>query len=343
MKREVLLVDDVEAILNSIREGLQEYQDDFSVVTVGNGKAAIERLKERHVSLVVTDLKMPETDGFALLAHVMEFYPDIPVIVMTGYSNAQMERLAHRGGAIGYVAKPFKIEDLAKKILTALRRESDGGKLHSVSSGMFLQLIEMEQKTCTIRIQDRSSEKRGVLFFRQGELMDSRINGLKGLDAAYTIFGWEEVNLSIQNSCPIKEKKLEGELQAILLEAMRRKDEREKRGPGGGNGNKANGSDGFQGRKEEGLPDAKEGIRRRIGEEMATRYGVEGIRYDNSWDGLLGQMRRIGKSFNFGSLRLVYMDQGEMKDMILLPGEKTVSLFVDNKCPRDRIVKVLMQ
>ncbi|MFZ0450989.1 MAG: response regulator [Desulfatiglandaceae bacterium] len=341
MRREVLLVDDVKAILNSIREGLEEYQENFSVVTAGNGKVAIEKLKERQISLVVTDLKMPETDGFSLLSHIMAFYPDIPVIVMTGYSNAEMERLAQRGGAIGYIAKPFKIEDLAKKILTALRRESDGGKLHSVSSGMFLQLIEMEQKTCTIRIQDRDSEKRGVLFFREGELMDSRINGLKGLDAAYTIFGWEEVNLSIQNSCPIKKKRLEGELQAILLEAMRRKDEREKRKPKGGKN--ANGSAVSPGRKENGLPDATEIIRRKIGKEMGTRCGVEGIRYDNSWDGLLGQMRRIGKSFNYGSLRLVYMDQGGMKDMILLSGEKTISIFVNNKCPRDRIVKVLMQ
>jgi len=341
VKREVLLVEDVEAILNSIREGLEEYQESFSVASACNGQVAIERLRERHISLVVTDLKMPEADGFQLLSHVMEFYPDIPVIVMTGYSNTEMERLAQRGGAIGYIAKPFKIEDLAKKILNALRRESDGGKLHSVSSGMFLQLIEMEQKTCTIRIQDRSSRQQGVLFFKEGELMDSRINGLKGLDAAYTIFGWEEVNLSIQNSCPVEKKKLEGELQAILFEAMRLKDEREKKKKKLGEG--ASGSAVFPGRNEKGIPDATEIVRRKIGKEMGTRCGVEGIRYDNSWDGLLGQMRRIGKSFNFGSLRLVYMDQGGTKDTILLPTEKTVSLFVNNRCPRDRIVKVLMK
>lgn len=341
MRREVLLVDDVKGILNSIQEGLAQYQESFSVVTAGNGKAAIEKLKERHISLVVTDLKMPETDGFGLLSHVMEFYPDIPVIVMTGYSNPEMERMAHRGGAIGYIPKPFKIRDLAKKILTVLRRESDGGKLHSVSSGMFLQLVEMEQKTCTIRIQDKLSKQRGVLFFNEGELMDSRINGLKGLEAAYTIFGWEEVNLSIQNSCPIKEKKLEGELQAILLEAMRQKDEREKRNPNG-NGNGI-GAASLSGRRRKGVPDAEETIRRKIGKEMGARCGVEGIRHDNGWDGLLGQMRRIGKSFNFGALRLVYLDHGEEKDTILLPGEKTVSVFVDNKCARDRLVKVLME
>ncbi len=124
-----------------------------------------------------------------------------------------------------YITKPFRVEDLASEIQRTLKREADGGTLHDVSSGMFLQLIEMEQKTCTIRIADSRNQKQGVLYFRDGDLLDARINGLKGEKAAHEIFSWDEVTLSIQNGCPLTEKRIQGELQAILLEAMRLKDE----------------------------------------------------------------------------------------------------------------------
>ncbi len=57
----------------------------------------------------------------------------------------------------------------------------------------------MEQKTCTIRLEDKSTAEKGILFFSEGELLDARVNNLKGESAAYKIFSWEEVNLSIQN------------------------------------------------------------------------------------------------------------------------------------------------
>ena len=188
MIKKVLIVDDDQEMLLSLKEGFEKHNGTFSVLMAGDGLIAVEKLKENTISLVITDLRMPRMDGFALLALIMEQYPDIPVIIITGYSTPEMERLAQEGGAVGYVEKPFMIDDLAKKVLATLRKESEGGTLHSVSSGMFLQLIEMEQKTCTIRLVDKSSGKQGVLFFRDGELLDARTNGLKGEQAAYKIF-----------------------------------------------------------------------------------------------------------------------------------------------------------
>ena len=198
MIKKVLIVDDDQEMLLSLKEGLEKYDETFSVLMAGDGLIAVEKLKRHPISLVVTDLKMPRMDGFGLLSHIMEEYPDIPVIMITGYSTPDMEKLARDGGAVGYIEKPFMLENLARKVLTALRKESEGGTLHSVSSGMFLQLIEMEQKTCTIRLVDKSSGRQGVLFFHEGDLLDARVNGSQGETAAYEIFSWEEVNLSIQ-------------------------------------------------------------------------------------------------------------------------------------------------
>ena len=226
MRKNILFADNEHELLYSLKQQLSEYREAISVISVESGKRAIEKLAQEEISLVITDLNMPNTDGFGLLSHVKECYPDIPVIVTTEYSTPEMESLIFEAGAVGCVEKPFKVGVLAELIFDWLQHETDGGILRNISSGMFLQLIEMEQKTCTIRLKNMTSGKGGVLFFRNGELLDARVNGVaKGEEAAYLMFSWDEVTLYIQNSCRCYDKNIEGNLQAILLEAMRLKDE----------------------------------------------------------------------------------------------------------------------
>ena len=165
MGKEVLIVDDDIVGLRIIKKKLEIHQDVFSVVTAPNGLDAVKILKEKNISLVVTDLRMPGMDGFALLAHITDTYPDIPVIIITAYDMPKTKKVVLKGGAAGYIKKPFLMDDLAKQIVTTLEKQSDGGKLYNASLEMFIQLIEMEQKTCTIRITNKESEKIGVLFY----------------------------------------------------------------------------------------------------------------------------------------------------------------------------------
>lgn len=331
MIKKVLIVDDDMEMLLSLKEGLKRYNDTFSVYIAGDGIAAIEKLEKYSVSLVVTDLKMPRKDGLSLLGHIMEHYPGIPVIIITGYSTNEMERLALEGGAVGYIAKPFMIEDLAKKILSTLRKESEGGTLHSVSSGMFLQLIEMEEKTCTIRIVDQTSKMRGILFFKNGELLDARVKGKKGEAAAYEIFSWDEVSLSIENECAQKQKTIHSELQSILLEAMRLKDEASQEK-----------SDAFPKNEERGdKPDFLMNIRNKLENELGKRCGLDDLYHDDSWDGLISEISQIGEFFDAGTFKLGYLDRGESRDFILIPGEETTVILVSQNCPRDRVIEML--
>ncbi len=271
-------------------------------------------------------------DGFALLTHIMENYPDIPVIIITGYSTPEMERLARKGGAVGYIAKPFMLENLAKRIMLTLRKETEGGTLHSVSSGIFLQLMEMEQKTCTIRLVDKSTDEKGVLFFQDGELLDARVNNLQGKPAAFKIFSWEEVNISIQNVCPKMENKIESELQSLILEAARLKDESRKE-------------------KEEVVEevnvqevkasDTVGDIKNKIEKQVGSKCGLEDIYIDPSLDDWAAQMSSVGNFFGIGKLKVCYLDKGESSDTILLPGKNTTVISVGSKCPKDKIIQVL--
>ena len=336
MIKNVLIVDDDQEMLVALENGFKKYSDTFLVVTAEDGRKAIDILRKKTISLVVTDLKMPGLDGFGLLQHIMQHFPGIPVVVITGYSTPKMEKLAREGGAVGYIAKPFMLDSLARKIMSTLRKESDGGTLHSVSSGIFLQLIEMEQKTCTIRLYDKESGQEGILFFKDGELLDARVSDLQGKPAAFRLFSWNKVSISIQNVCPPIENIILSDLQPLILEAMRLKDET----------------------ATEIEPSAQQAlaepavhpvaaadpigeIKKMLEDRIGSLYGLEDIYRDHSWDGLLQQMVEVGDFFNTGALRLCFLDKGEAFDYIMLPGKKTTVMMMSPKCPRDKIIQVL--
>jgi CheY-like chemotaxis protein len=336
MVKNILIVDDDREMLLALREGLNKYRDTFTVTMAPDGREAVQVLETSVVSLVVTDLKMPHIDGFELLAHIMQHYPEIPVIIITGYSTSELERLALEGGAVGYIAKPFLIENLAHQILTTLRKESEGGTLHSVSSGIFLQLMEMEQKTCTIRLENKQNGRKGVLFFSNGELFDARMNDSCGKPAAYEIFAWDEVNLSIQNGCVLKKNRIRQDVQSLMLESMRRKDE-------SGDARLRDGSMDPAAARARRHEQMGRDLRDRIEMAIGPRCEAEYIRIDNVWHNRIDRFRNAGQLFALGRLLAGFVDMGEPKDYVLVPGQRAAVLKVDPKCPREKILRVLTE
>lgn len=81
------------------------------------------------VDLVVTDLNMPEMDGFELLAYTRKNHPSIPVIVMTAFDTSDIEKKLHALDIFGYIEKPFELKDLTNMILNGLVLSSKGGDI----------------------------------------------------------------------------------------------------------------------------------------------------------------------------------------------------------------------
>jgi len=330
MVKKVLIVDDNQEALLSLKEGMEKYRDTFEVVIAGDGKAAVSKLVRHAVDLVVTDLKMPRMDGFGVLAYVRENLPEIPVIIMSGFSTPETQVLARKRGAAGYLDKPFKIKYLAKIILTLLKTQSDGGRLRDVTASMFLQLVEMEQKTCTLRLVDRGNRQRGVLFFQQGRLLDARCGHLKAEEAAYELFSWEQVEVSIQNSCPLKVGPIDKDLQSILLEAMQRKDEA---------GEVAPAPDEFP----ENSAKTTSPAPRVVMDGLKRFRGVEDIYCDGSWQVLLADFAELGKSLGAGQLAFACARSESTSTVVLLPDEAHTVVSLGAKCPRERLFRELLQ
>lgn len=344
MSKNVLIVDDDRILLSLTERKLKSYRDSFTVLTAADGLQAIALLKENHISLVITDLHMPRMDGFALLAHLSENYPDIPVIILTAYSSPASKKNVLEGGAVEYLEKPFVMDELVRKIIASLAKESEGGILQTVPLEMFLQLVEMEQKTCTIRVTNKTNGLIGVLFFQNGDLYDARIQNAKGLQSAFQILSWNKVALSIQDSCPAKTKQIDDNLQAILMEAMRLKDEAADTGEPETESSEDLDDD-FEPLESSRLAELSpaDTIRGKLDQLEGEKKWVKEIFYDTGWDGLLSEAARLGKFFNAGALKCCYVNSGQSTDHIILPKDQTIVISVMTQCPHDKIMEVLSQ
>jgi len=360
MIRKVLFVDDDQIMLLALQKRLEKYNDTFSIILAEDGFEAVRKLKENSVSLVVLDLKMPRMDGVSLLSHISGKYPDIPVIIISGYRTEEMHRLAREKEVVAYISKPFQIDDLAKVILSTLRREAEGGTLHNVSPVVFLQLMEMESRTCTIRLIDRATEKGGVLFFREGQLCDARVDQVKGINAAYIIFTWEDVTLFIRNECPVDANVINSSLQPIIMKAVGMKDEQVTEIPEDDDLPEVGDLiDEEQPPEMEVILQRDEGtvsvvyeepvyekpaidkVRDLLLREIGDRCGLEDIYHDSKADEIIHSISELGAMFNFGLLKAGYIDRGKTIDEVILPGEPAIVIKVNPKCPQDRILQVL--
>ncbi len=218
----VLIVDDEKLFLASLEEGLLFFADEFSVITALNGKKALEKLRKYDVDLVVTDLKMPEMDGFELLTQMVKEYPHIPVIVMTAFGTPDIEKSIQEFEVFDYLEKPIDFKTLAEKIQIGINKNSDG-HLKGIMLFSFLQLLQIEKKTCVLKVF--SHEKKGVLNFSKGELIDAAFGELNGEEAAFEIVCWEDVEIEIMKVSKKHQRRIKKPLQNILMEAAQKKDE----------------------------------------------------------------------------------------------------------------------
>jgi DNA-binding NtrC family response regulator len=118
--KDILLVDDEANFLSSLADGLKSiYGRKCNVFTAQNGRMAVEMLKAVVVDIVVTDLRMPEMDGFELISYLKKHHPDISVIVMTAFSDRGVDSLK-RNHFVKHVAeKPIDLKDIASRIIAA--------------------------------------------------------------------------------------------------------------------------------------------------------------------------------------------------------------------------------
>jgi DNA-binding NtrC family response regulator len=219
--KKILIVDDDPFIRDILSEAFGLH-DEFEILKAENGKIAIESLSSAKIDIVITDLKMPVMSGVALLSYMNKKHLKIPAIILTGHGTPELEAKIDTFSNFSYFEKPLDVNMLIDTVKDALA-SMPTSQIHGIGVDAFLQLVEMEMKTCTLTI--KSQNKIGYLYFLKGDLVASETDGLTGQKAAYDILGWENIVIEIENACIITKREIHQPLMEILMESARIKDD----------------------------------------------------------------------------------------------------------------------
>jgi len=114
----VLVVDDEASIRDLLSKTLALAEYDVDVAP--DGRSALERMRMYPYDLLIADLKMPGMDGLAVIREAKRYKPDLPVIIITGFSTESSAIEAVNLGVAGYLTKPFRVPQVLSAAAKAL-------------------------------------------------------------------------------------------------------------------------------------------------------------------------------------------------------------------------------
>ena len=235
----VLVVDDEDYIREPIVEMLRRLG--FRVDSAGNGKDALDELKEKPYTFLLTDMKMPVMDGLELIKKAKLDYSHVSAIAMTGYSKDYKYIDVVNAGATDFINKPFAIEELEAKFRRAIIERDIKGELNKLSitdslTGLYNQRHFYARLKDEITRAERQNHPLGLILFdldnfkyyndthghlagdellqKVGAIVNVKIR--QGVDSGYRYGGDEFAVILIdadENICQIIGKRIEKGIQ----------------------------------------------------------------------------------------------------------------------------------
>jgi len=124
-QKKILVVDDEENVLASVKKVIHSKFPDFIIELVNDPADASEKVTNDKFDLLITDLMMPGIDGLELIKKIVEIDKEIKIIMITGYATMKTALLAEREGAQQYISKPFTRDELISTIRSILDLEEN--------------------------------------------------------------------------------------------------------------------------------------------------------------------------------------------------------------------------
>jgi response regulator RpfG family c-di-GMP phosphodiesterase len=155
----VLLVDDEESILNSLRRLLRSQP--YDVLLANSGAQALEIMEQHPIDLVMTDARMPAMDGATLLAEIHRRHPSTTRILLTGYADLTMIIKAINEGQIHrYISKPWNDEEMLLTLRQSLAHQHSECERQRLEQLIHVQNDQLKALNATLekRVASRTSE-----------------------------------------------------------------------------------------------------------------------------------------------------------------------------------------
>lgn len=116
----ILVCEDDFAIKTMISTKLK--QENYSVYTVQNGQEALNLMEKQQIDLVISDIMMPEMDGYEFVQTLRETKHTLPILMITAKSQLESLEAAFKLGVDDYMVKPLRLEELVLRVKALLRR-----------------------------------------------------------------------------------------------------------------------------------------------------------------------------------------------------------------------------
>jgi DNA-binding NtrC family response regulator len=120
-KGKILVIDDEDIVLMSCHRALTP--EGYDVKTAKSGVEGLKMLENEPFNVALIDVKMPDMDGMEVLKKIKERWPDVAVIIITGYSAIATAVSSIKLGAFDYIEKPFTPDGILSVIKKALGRQ----------------------------------------------------------------------------------------------------------------------------------------------------------------------------------------------------------------------------
>ncbi|MCZ6803275.1 MAG: nitrogen regulation protein NR(I) [Proteobacteria bacterium] len=116
--QKVWIVDDDKSIRWVLEKALQK--TDIDIQSFSSSDGVLKKIRHEEPDVIISDIRMPGMDGISLLDKIKQHSPDIPVIIMTAYSDLNRAVSAFQGGAFEYLSKPFDVDEVVSLVKRAL-------------------------------------------------------------------------------------------------------------------------------------------------------------------------------------------------------------------------------
>ncbi len=130
-KKQVLIVDDEPNLRKILAAQLS--RDGYDVLLAEDGEQGLQILRDHHIDLVVTDLRMPKVDGMTLLREALREDPELPIVMITAHGTIDTAVEALKTGAFDYLTKPFDKDEVRQIVAKALKTRQLAGEEASQS------------------------------------------------------------------------------------------------------------------------------------------------------------------------------------------------------------------
>lgn len=236
-KPHVLVVDDDPLFDGLVVDHLTE-TGEYQVHSARSGEQALKILEQEDIEILITDIKMPNKDGFELVTEVRRDFPTMSVIVVSGFGKPKLFDREEDSAGILFLQKPINFARLKKALRKAVydavpvpdHPTTSGEKTDArMLAGQAAQfpILDMIQICCIAERTGNVKLRRGGLmshiYLDQGEIVHAELGHLTGSEAFYELATWDDADFSFENAVRPPKKTILKAWESLVYEGIQRR------------------------------------------------------------------------------------------------------------------------